>query len=200
VVALECAAAADILHCDFKPENVIITPEGRAKVLDFGLAQRMTPTGDSSDTFLPSIGASSGGTPAYMPPEVIVGRSAGPRSDIFSVGVVLYEMLTGKNPFRRESPDRTMTAVLEDEPEDPGRLVPGISPMLAELVMEMLRKDVHHRPESMAVVRERLDGIWKAQDGSTVLVPPRPPEPDPVPVPAPWWRFWRGALRWWRRC
>jgi serine/threonine-protein kinase len=105
-VAIECTDALvaaherGIVHCDIKPENIMLTPTGRVKILDFGVAKRL-PRADQSSTIDRS--GTVGGTPAYMSPEVLLEKATDGRADIFSLGIVLYEALAGRHPFLAES-------------------------------------------------------------------------------------------------
>src|SRR5215472_7816700 len=115
--ALEAAHATPLVHRDLKPANVMLTSQGRAKVMDFGLAKR--PASDAfkdigataADTSLTAAGALAG-TPEYMSPEQMTGAPLDHRSDLFSFGIILCELLTGKHPFQRNSKLETMTAIL----------------------------------------------------------------------------------------
>ena len=124
--ALEYAHERGVIHRDLKPANIKVTPDGVVKVLDFGLAkaldQRAGSTSlDPENSPTLTMGATQAGvimgTAAYMSPEQAVGKPADRRSDIFSFGVVLYEMLTGKRPFRGESMGDTLAAVVKDAPD-----------------------------------------------------------------------------------
>ena len=118
--ALEQAHARRILHRDLKPSNLMLTPEGHVKVMDFGLAKRVQVPGgsDDSDVTPGSLTATGAllGTPAYMAPEQVRGEPADTRSDIFSFGVVLFELLTGGHPFKRGTVTETIAAILRDPP------------------------------------------------------------------------------------
>ena len=118
--ALELAHARRILHRDLKPSNLMLTPEGHVKVMDFGLAKRMRdPGGSDSQDLTPGSLTQTGallGTPAYMSPEQVRGEPADVRSDIFSFGVVLFELLTGEHPFKKGTVSETMAAILRDPP------------------------------------------------------------------------------------
>jgi serine/threonine-protein kinase len=135
--ALAHAHAQGILHRDLKTENVIVTPEGHAKVLDFGLSKRISP---AEDTGLTAQGAVLG-TFRSMSPEQALGRDLDERSDLFSLGVLLYELLTGRSPFRAASGAQTLDRLLHHEPSPLALLRPDLPPEVPELVTRLLEKD-----------------------------------------------------------
>ena len=121
--ALEAAHAQGIIHRDLKPANIKVRGDGTVKVLDFGLAKRL-PASETAESQATTLGALTEvgrivGTPAYMSPEQILGQEADARSDIFSFGVVLYELLAGAHPFLKGTTSDTMAAVLRDPPTPP---------------------------------------------------------------------------------
>jgi serine/threonine protein kinase len=153
---LDAAHRHQIIHRDIKPDNVLLTrEEGRevVKVLDFGVAKLVDP------------GASTGsithgtrvGTPKYMSPEQVTGDEVDARSDLFAVGILLYEVLTGRHPFAADrDPVRTTANILSKEPEPPQRVRPEIPKALAERVLQMLEKKPRRRPQSAASALELL--------------------------------------------
>ncbi len=149
--ALAAAHAAGIVHRDLKLGNVMVTRDGQVKILDFGLAKLTEPPGDSKSTNTAWIA----GTPAYMSPEQAEGKKLDARSDIFSFGAVLYELLTGRPAFRRESTSTTVAAILRDDPAPLPESLGGLS----RVVRQCLRKDVNRRYQSMADVKIALEDL-----------------------------------------
>ena len=138
-LALEQAHAASVVHRDLKPGNIMLDKEGRAKVADFGLA-RLLVRNSSHQTRL-------AGTPNYMAPEQLKGE-ASPACDMWALGAVLFEMLSGSPPFQRESEFQTMQAIATEEAPDPAHAAPGCPPELAALVRALLSKDPATRPDA----------------------------------------------------
>ena len=162
--ALAKAHDAGILHRDLKPSNLMVTTEGRVKVLDFGLAKLTDRSASSPDDATFSANPVTGdglvmGTAPYMSPEQADGRKLDSRSDIFSFGSVLYEMITGQKPFIGDSPLSTVAKILSEDPKPASQLVPSIPPDLAKIVSHCLRKDPARRYQHMADVKVALEDV-----------------------------------------
>jgi Tol biopolymer transport system component/predicted Ser/Thr protein kinase len=175
--AVARAHAAGIVHRDLKPSNVMVTGDG-VKVLDFGLAKLTEApfAGEDGTTLERGEVALTEervilGTLAYMSPEQAAGRPVDARSDVFAFGVVLYEMLTGRHPFRRKTTLETLSAIREGEPEAPTRLVPGLPPEAERAALRCLRKDPARRWQSLSDLAAVLQDLKEdSESGRTVVV------------------------------
>jgi len=161
--ALEEAHSRHIVHRDLKPANVMLTRTGHVKVMDFGLAKRLASSEgrapeEETLTELTQMGTTVG-TLAYMSPEQLQGREVDHRSDIFAFGALLYEMLAGIHPFRKEVGMATAAAILSTEPAPLAQHAPEIPQRLVQLVSEMLTKTPAQRIQSMRAVHEQLKQI-----------------------------------------
>ncbi len=178
--ALAVAHAAQIVHRDIKPDNVMVRPDGYVKLLDFGLA-RVQPNPFADPTRQPSTGARSEaglilGTVGYMAPEQARGEAVTAEADIFALGVVLYELVTGRHPFMAASQLGTLHALLWETPEPPSLLNPELPRAIDQLIVEALQKDQRLRPGASEVMYR----LALAHDSSvatalsSVTVTPRP--------------------------
>ncbi len=166
--ALEAAHDKGIIHRDLKPANIKVTPQGRVKVLDFGLAKAIWGPKESQDlsqlanaTSVESVAGQIVGTPGYMSPEQARGRDVDKRTDIWAFGCLLYELLTGKRAFPGETLQNTITAVLEREPN--WQALPAKTPaQVRELLRQCLQKDAGRRLRNIADGRRTIE---KAQRG-----------------------------------
>ena len=148
-----------LVHRDVKPENLILTPDSELKIVDLGLVRPFDSQGGGAS---PGVGSASdvglAGSVAYCAPETLLGQRAGPRSDLYSLGVVLYEVTTGEHPFvDADGADEMMDAHLRRAPPKPSHLRPRVSPLLEQLVMDLMAKDPDDRPRSAADVVRILD-------------------------------------------
>ncbi len=182
------AHRAGLVHCDIKPHNMIVTPDGRLKVTDFGIARALS-------TIMPDERADVvWGSPQYFSPEQAVGEAPSPSSDVYSLGVVLYEVLTGALPFTAPSSEELARMHLEENPIPPSEYVPDIPPALEEIVLKVLSKE----PAARYRTADQLGRVL-LRFGTQRDVPPAPalsltpeanhtyqqpeaPQPDPKPA------------------
>ena len=184
--ALVYAHRQGVVHRDLKTENVLMAPDGRVKIADFGIARRILDGGGESggDEELTRDGAVLG-TRRVMSPEQVCGDPVDARSDLFSFGVLLYELFTGQSPFLAQTAAATIQRILREDPPPASEANPQVPPALSDLIGELLEKDPMLRPRDAGEVWDRLrvlvDGESKNTEATATIRSPVPFQVTPVP-------------------
>ena len=155
--AIAAAHGRNIVHRDIKPENLMVRSDGYIKVLDFGIARQVAQAGESHVSLASAESTKLAGTLKYMAPEQTRGRTASTSSDVFSLGIVLYELVTGTHPFQSDSPIDTAHAIAHSDPKPPRELNRTIPKALNSLLLAMLAKHPDERPSALDVDRMLSD-------------------------------------------
>ena len=169
--ALATAHSAGIVHRDLKPGNIMVSGSGHVKVLDFGVAKLTEAFAPGEDEPTRTVHTAEGiivGTASYMSPEQAQGKPLDARSDIFSFGAVLYEMMAGQRAFRGESPVSTLSAILHEEPKPISEIAPAVPRDLEKIIRRCLRKDPERRFQHMADVKVALRELKEDSDSGAM--------------------------------
>ena len=184
VEGLSAAHARGVVHQDLKPSNLRITPDHRLKILDFGLARLIQPPSPTGDTESLQKSQAAKGTLPYMAPEQLLGESVDQRTDIHGAGAVLYEMITGRRPFKETQNSRLIDSILHHEPVSPRSINPQVSAELERIILKCLEKSPDDRYQAARELGVDLRRLETSTSGHKLTTGTRSRNTD-----RPW--FWR---------
>jgi len=164
---LDYAHQHGIVHRDIKPSNIILSPDGQIKITDFGIAHIEDPSAPQQTRAGEVLG-----TPAYMSPEQVLGKPVDGRSDVYSLGVILYELSTGVRPFRGENLAAIFLAVTQQTPPEPAKVKPTVSPELSGIIMRCLNKAPEERFQTGKELAAALEGVGEPKVTAPVVARP----------------------------
>ena len=165
---LDYAHQHGIVHRDIKPSNIMLSADGQIKITDFGIAHIEDPSAPQQTRAGEVLG-----TPAYMSPEQVLGKPVDGRSDIYSLGVILYELSTGARPFRGENLAAIFMAVTQQTPPEPGKVKPKVSPELSGIIMKCLNKAPEERFQTGNELAAALEGVGHRDVAAPVVAQPK---------------------------
>ncbi len=173
------AHRAGLVHCDVKPHNMLVTPDHRLKVTDFGIARAIASIHPDEQTDV------IWGSPLYFSPEQAGGQAPSPASDVYSLGVVMYEMLTGRPPFVAKTAEKLAQLHREAQPEPPGKFNPAIGDALEQIILKVLSKEPAARYRTADQLGRVLMTFGNTRQNPAVALTPEPPPTDTEPTIAP---------------